>query len=382
MVPCTEPVGDAELARRIMPIAQRAALAPFPFPRWRPAPWGLNRRPFDFRELSEFGWVMEQKLEVGEEGLVLGGAPGAPAPGLAPTPAQQQRARGVAVQSGCQEYKTVVLTINDNTQPAATWASITSEALPAPCRIEQITLMPLEGVTANFQHARLLLVDQEFFGESAAVQGEDLVSNAQFANNGTAAAQSDNGFPLPNATTGGGGVPMVFHVGRAIYESGKRLQFSILNTAAGIATNRWQLYATVLLCIQPVAVEPISATRVQARAQPRPPAPAPIVAPPPPAPRPLDGGGGAFPVMAMVATTTVGISQVGQRWSLPEWPGLTFATLAEAQLYQQSRQVSALPPAQRAGAATALRERAGTLIYGGGELATPSAFLLGPALRG
>jgi len=46
---------------------QRDALAPFPIPRIHRAPWDLNRKPYDFRELTEFGWLREAELELGED---------------------------------------------------------------------------------------------------------------------------------------------------------------------------------------------------------------------------------------------------------------------------------------------------------------------------
>src|SRR3989304_6011524 len=75
----------SSLPERLGARVQRRALAPFNAPILRPGPWGLNRKPFNFRQLTQYGWVRDE-IELGEQLGDQGAAfePGAGAP--RPTP--------------------------------------------------------------------------------------------------------------------------------------------------------------------------------------------------------------------------------------------------------------------------------------------------------
>lgn len=363
----------SSLPERLGARVQREALAPFPFPRARPAPWALNRVPFDFPELTEFGWLREEEIAAGEQLGEQGVVPTEPSL----SPSQSQRGRALRGGIACPDYTTQVIHVQHDAHPANSWVSATGPSLPAPCRIEQVTLVLTGGANANVMFARLLLVDEGIDGVSTTVNGEDLISASRFTNSAVPGILAAQGFQIPLTTQTGGGGLWVMNVGRAVDEPGKRIQLSLLNPLGVAAGSDTSIYVTLLQCAPGAAIAPVSATARAVAARPRPaPSPAPAAPALPPAPRaPAVRGhssSGAFPVMAGISPAGVTL----QRWALPDQPRRTFATLAEAEVAWSAAQLAALPARERFAAATEVRRRAGQLIFGVGELATPTTALL------
>lgn len=355
--------------------AQLAALAPFPFPRTRAAPWQLNRAPYDFPELTEFGWLRPRELELGEE---LEGAE--PAAGAAASPAARAAAAARApALLACPETVTYVGRLFASPQgPLQTL--VTLGTIPAPCRIIDCVVYQFDAAALDRFEWNLLVLDTPITATVARGTGEKLMQPSF-----TPLATLDfGGYGMPcfnNALATGDRAPIhAGPIGRLLTQGGY-LAFGVSEVDPAGTGGSVACLVTLELCGSTAARAVPTARQVQsqvtARAAAAPRAPvaprAPAAPPSPPAPRGHTSSG-AFPVMAGVGAEGI----VVQRWALPDQPGRTFATLAEAEVAWRVAQIAALPTAQRPAAQREAAIAASHLRYGTAEIATPAVTLLAP----
>lgn len=159
------PVGAGELAARLAPRAQREALAPFPAPRLREAPWQLNRTPLDFPEFTELGRA--RKIALGEEPPPAPGAPAEAAP--RPTPTARAPAAGGAPETLSWAWYCAPLALGAT-------AYATTDPIPWPCRVVgfsiDIITAPAIGGTSAYN---LFAVDAPYNGVFAGSIGAPLI---------------------------------------------------------------------------------------------------------------------------------------------------------------------------------------------------------------
>lgn len=411
----------AELAARITPRAQRAALTPFPAPRVHAAPWGLNRVPLDFRQLTTAGWT--KRIELGEQlPAYQGQQPGLEIPaGEAPAARAPSAPRGGAFILGQPETRSFSWAIQ-NSGAVGTINALTTPIIPWPFRIIGCSYEATPSTVPINKNSELqfFAVDTDISGTPLSIPGDALMPRlgggiAAFGirvNSFTNAAASQQAL-INN--------PASAAIGVTVKEPGKRICIALRQSDA--LTNSFQGHITVEewsgAGLSNINVRE-SATPILRRAAPRAPTVAPArAAPPRPGREPpygflaywqgqaerlsrvlhapgnqqrLDDARAyiawlaAGPVQditrtaagARAETAFVGGGQLGTRWTLDEYPGLTFGTAAEASVYAQARAVASLPAKERAAAAEEVRRAAGRLIYGQGELATPLANLLRP----
>lgn len=230
------PVSAGELAARLAPRAQREALAPFPAPRLREAPWQLNRTPLDFPEFTELGRA--RKIELGEEPLPAEGAPAEAA--LRPAPTARAPAAGGArapAAGGAPETLSWAWYCAPNALGATAYA--TTDAIPWPCRVVGFSFdtvtNPAITSTSTFN---LFPVDAEYTGVIAGVIGTPLIP---FAGDIAALVPNLQFGPImrvqPLVTTN----EAIFNamiattaIGSAVLEAGKRIAIGVRNVSGEV----------------------------------------------------------------------------------------------------------------------------------------------------
>ena len=377
-------LSDAELARRTSVLSQFTASRGAADQGPRPAPWGLNREPFNFRELTEFGWVRKKDLELGEE-LGQQGAADALAAIVQP--------RGISTRGGparCPEQRSFALTIDTSVAIAA----VTSPAIPWPFEIVGASLID-SLTTTDTNQWNLFLVDAPITGAITTQPGTPMIEISSVSN-GTGTLEDGTinwGVPFrTDVTRHETHSHATALIGASVLDSGKRICFAV-KKRLGAARIACSLLVTVRerLCqesaaasatvrVVTTAAPAAGVTPTPTPAAPKPtPARAITTAPAPTARAPTSGHqahANAYPIDDPFYPAARGV----YRWAVPDLPGRTFATESEANVAWAAAQVSALPPAQRAAAIGEVQRRAGELIYGTREIATPINILI-PSAR-
>jgi len=277
---CVYTLSAAELARRLVPRYQRAALAPFPSPREHPAPWGLNRIPGNFRDLTEEGWTELKLRDTSDKPPPAAREPATPAAPRAPA----APARGTVF---CPRQMGFVLT-HDSAAHVAGIHAARGPTIPWPFRITGCVSM-ISPLTTNVSSWGLRVIHpgmaapvgqvnigETLFEERHPGSADGLLANGQIyldfsASGSVTAVQTQS---LGTAL-----------VGREINDGNRQILF-VVGTGAG-ATVRARVAITIEeICVQPIEARPQSTPVSRPAAAPSP-APRPAAAPPrPPEPRP------------------------------------------------------------------------------------------------
>jgi len=371
-IPLPERLGSAYIERALTPFDARldAEL------------WALNRPPYHHWNLPLHD--RPEDIELGEEIL-----------GDIEREATEETATTGRAPRGATTPRTLAWSYAVSCSGAAgVLNSVTTDPIPWPFRIVGFSCKPSDAAVA-VNHAvelQLILVDDYQPSVPANVIGESLLPRAR-ALAGAGVLWGMRFIAVTNAlasTQQGNQAYATAVIGRTVLDVNKQICLAFQQTDANTAS--FDGHITVEEITDTAAVTPRVTTTVRSTSITRTSTPQPVqVATQSALPyfgagaAPRYSGGlfsssGAKAVTARVQTGT-SAPQLGTRWALPEYPGITFATAAEANVYAAARQVSALPYAERAAAAAEVQTQAGRLIYGGGEVATPTGTLVSTSTR-
>lgn len=207
---------------------QREALAPFPAPRLREAPWQLNRTPLDFAELTELGRA--RKIQLGEEPTPAAGAPAETAP--RPPPTARAPAAGGAPETLSWAYYVSTAALGDTHYA-------TTDVIPWPFRIVGFSIDTVTNPAITSTHTfNLFAVDTEYTGIFAGQVGAPLIpfigdrsaliANLQFGPVIRCQSQATTNEAIynPNIAT--------MALGAAVLEAGKRIAVGVRNVTGEV----------------------------------------------------------------------------------------------------------------------------------------------------